>query len=244
METDRTRVIAGKLFEYVKSPSLRHIRDPQSIQRLAQEILKAVDRAGSVWEKWDGAREKVAKAAGPCWIPKEDLSEFLNRLPGPPLTSTDVVERQRAFYAEPYASYPNDELQAGCLAIYEAEKAQGTELTAIIGALQTYIELEEERLRNEQQIRYRRSQETERIRLQQRFLAGADSGWTKIENSKAFYCRRNGRAFRIAPTKDKRWILYRINDVADEGISLGTYQGRREATKALEKIAYEQEPRW
>ena len=57
-----------------------------------------------------------------------------------------MVQRLRAFYEEPYSSYPNEELKAGCLALYEAEKAQGTELPAIIGALQEYIELEEERL--------------------------------------------------------------------------------------------------
>jgi hypothetical protein len=37
-------------------------------------------------------------------------------------------------------------LKAGCLTLYEAENAQGTELPAIIGVLQERIELEEERL--------------------------------------------------------------------------------------------------
>lgn len=244
MGHDRINAIASKLFDYLKSPSLRHIRDPHSIQKLAKEILQAVDRASSVWGKWEGAREEVAKAAGPCWVPTEDLREFLNLLPGPPLTSTDVVQRLRAFYEERYGSYPNDELKAGCLAIYEAEKAQGTELPAIIGALQEHIDLEEERLRNEQEATYRRNQEAERIRLQQRFFAGADCGWTQIEKSEAFYCRRNGRAFRIERRKDRRWNLYRIGSVDDVGALLGTYQGRREAGKALEKIAYESEPHW
>jgi hypothetical protein len=54
----------------------------------------------------------------------------------------------------------------------------------------------------------------------------------------SFYCRRNGRAFRIVLSKHKRWTLHRIEDISDEGIVLGTYQGRREANKALEKIAY------
>ena len=46
-----------------------------------------------------------------------------------------------AFNVEPYSTYPNEELKAGCLALYGTEKAQGTELTAIIGALQEHIEL-------------------------------------------------------------------------------------------------------
>jgi hypothetical protein len=244
MENDRLYAVATKLVEYVKSPSLRHIRDPHGLQKLAKEIVQAVDRASSIWEKWEKPREELAKAAGPCWIPTEDLQAFLNRLPGPVLTRTDVVQRLRAFNEEPWSSYPNEDLKAGCLALYEAEKAQGTELPAIIGALQEYIELEEERLRRAQEETYRRRMEEERIRLQQRFLAGADCGWTQIEKSEEFYCRRNGLAFRIARAKDKRLQLYRIANLEDPGVLLGTYQGRREASKALEQIAYEPEPRW
>jgi hypothetical protein len=44
--------------------------------------------------------------------------------------------------------------------------------------------------------------------------------------------------------KDKRWNLYRIVNLEDAGVLLGTYQGRREASKALEQIAYEPEPHW
>jgi hypothetical protein len=120
------------------------------------------------------------------------------------------------------------------LAFYESEKAQGTELPAIIGALQEYIDLEEERLRREQEETYRRNQEEERLRRQQRFLAGADCGWTQIDKSEVFYCRHNGRAFRITRAKDKRWNLYRIKTLEDAGALLGTYQGRREASNALD----------
>lgn len=91
-------------------------------------------------------------------------------------------------------SHANEELKAGCLAVYEAEKAQGAELPAIIGTLQEHIELEEERLSRQREETYRPNQEEERIRLQQRVLAGADCGWTQIEKSEAFYCRRNRRA--------------------------------------------------
>lgn len=155
-----------------------------------------------------------------------------------------MVQRLRAFHEEPYSSYPNEELKAGCLALYETEKTQGTDLPAIVGALQEHIELEEERLRREQEETYRRTQEDDRIRRQQRFLAGADCGWTQIEKSEVFYCRRNGRAFRTQRANDKRWNLYRITNLEDAGILLGTYLGRREASTALEKIAYEPEPHW
>ncbi len=242
MSNDRIYAVTSELFDYVKSPSLRHIRDPHSIHRLAKSIVQSLDRASSVWRKWEGSREEFAKAASCCWIPTEDLLTFLNRLPGPVLTRTDVVQRLRAFWEEPWAAYPNEELKSGCLVLYESEKAQGTELPAIVGALQEHIELEEERLRREQAENYQRYKETERLRLQQRFLSGADCGWTPIEEFDDLFCRRNGRAFRIARRKDKRWKLYRVASVADAGVLLGSYQGRREANKALEQIAYQPEP--
>lgn len=185
---------------------------------------------------------QVAQAAAPCWIPVEDLQAFLNTLPGPPLTKTDVEQRLRAIWEEPHANYPKDELKEGCAALYHSEKAGATEMCAIIGALQQHIESEEDRLRHEQEQNYRRWREEERVKLEQRFLSGPDCGWTQIEKSEALYCRRNGRAFRIAQGKDKRWTLCRVEEVGDEGDLLGTYQGRGDANKALKKIAYAPEP--
>lgn len=244
MDHDRLYAVTAKLTDYVKSPSLRHLRDPHNLHKLAKDIVQAIDRAGSIWTKWEGRREDVAKAAAPCWIPIEDLLAFLNTLPGPALTLTDVKQRLRALWEEPYSHYPNDELQAGCLAIYQAEKAAGTEMSAIIGALQEHLEQEEERLRRERDERYRQQREEERVRLEQRFLSGADCGWTPVDRSKALYSRHNGRAFRIEQDKDKRWKLYRIASVEDKGVLLGTYLGRGDANKVLQKLAYEPEPRW
>jgi hypothetical protein len=74
-----------------------------------------------------------------------------------------------------------------------------------------------DRLRREQEETYRRNREEERIRLEQKFLSGADCGWTSVKGSVDLYCRRNGRAFRIARGKDKRWKLYRITRLEDAG---------------------------
>jgi hypothetical protein len=117
-------------------------------------------------------------------------------------------------------------------------------MPAIIGALREHIEVEEDRLRCEREETYRRNREAERIRLEERFLSGADSGWTPVKGSADFYCRRNGRTFRIARGKDKRWRLYRINSLEDAGELLGTYQGRGDANKAIQQIAYQPERRW
>jgi hypothetical protein len=52
-----------------------------------------------------GPRETLLKSAAGCWIPVEALQEFLNGMPGPALTKTDVAQRLRAFEDEGY-SYP------------------------------------------------------------------------------------------------------------------------------------------
>ncbi|MGY4474519.1 hypothetical protein [Bradyrhizobium sp. USDA 3364] len=49
--------------------------------------------------------------------------------------------------SEDYFSCPKEELQPACLAIYDREKAKGTELPAIIRLLRDHVEREEERLR-------------------------------------------------------------------------------------------------
>jgi hypothetical protein len=242
MDADRQYAVASLLFEYVKSPSLRHLRDAHCIHKLAREIVTALDRGTSAWKKWGPDREEVAKAAVSCWIPVEDLLAFLDTLPGPSLTKTDVEQRLRAISEEPYTTYPKDEVKDGCLALYQSEKARGTEIRAIIGALQEYVDREEDRLRREQQERYQRSKEEERLKLEQRFVSGADCGWTPIGTSDGFYCRRNGRAFRVTQGKDSRWTLVRVKDSSDKGKMLGTYQGRREASAALKTIAYAPEP--
>lgn len=59
----------------------------------------------------------------------------------------------------------------------------GTEMRAVIGALQEYVDREEDRLRREQQERYPRAKEEERLKLEQRFVSGADCGWTPISTS-------------------------------------------------------------
>jgi hypothetical protein len=242
---ERQSDVRRLLFRYLDSPSLRHLRDPKQIDRLAEEIMSAVDRTSPVWEKWDAARGELLKASARTWIPIEDLAAFLNRLPGPRLTQTDVAQRLRAFQEEPYAHlYPDERVKEACLAVYAAEREAGTELPAIIGALQEFAEEEEQRLDKEQQDRWRRQQEADRLALQHRFLSGADCKWTALEGSKAIFMRKNGRAFRLSPTKDKRWDLHRIEEPADKGEIVGTYATRGAANKVIDKVAYEPEPRW
>lgn len=90
-EDERIWAVREILSDYVKSPSLRHIRDPHALSKLAREIVRCIDRSNDIWRKWDGQRELLLKSALGCWIPVEDLRAFLNRMPGPELTTTDVA---------------------------------------------------------------------------------------------------------------------------------------------------------
>jgi hypothetical protein len=245
VDDERVWAVKELLFEYMKSPSLRHIRDPYSVSKLAQEIVRRIDRGNSVWRKWDGQREALLKSAVTCWIPVEDMRDFLNQMSGPRLTTTDVAQRLKTFEEEDHA-YANDGLKAGCLALYEKEKGEGTELPAIIGLLRDHVEREEERLHTEQQERYQQSREQDRIAREQRLLSGADCTWTQLQKSAHWFCRANGRTYRLSPTKDKMWTLHRLNTVAEdeEGIVIGRYRQRADATKVIKEVAYKPEPRW
>jgi hypothetical protein len=67
----------------------------------------------------DGSK---TRSTGSCWIRAKHLADISNRLPRPGLTHTDVVQRLRAFWEEPWATYPNEELLAGCRPLYKIEK--------------------------------------------------------------------------------------------------------------------------
>jgi hypothetical protein len=241
----RVDVIRDLLTDYVKSPSLRHIRDPYSLNKLTTEIIRKLDRGNPIWRKWNEPREAILLSAIKCWVPIDDLRDYLNEIDGPRLTGTDVAQRLREFQEQPFAEYPKEDLQQGCLILFEKEKAAGTELPAIIGALQEYVEREEQRLYDENQARWRARVAEEQEALEQRLLSGADCKWTPLKKSPELYCRMNGRTFRLSPTKDKMWNLHRIQSVADsDGALMGKYRTRGDVTKALKQIAYQPEPRW
>ena len=230
------------IFDYVRSPSLRHIRDPYSVDRLATDILKCLTARNPVWTKWSPQREALVEAASLCWIPVTPFREYLNAMEGPPLTNTDVAQRMRAFHEEAYHAYPNPDLQADCVALFEAETAQGTEMPAIIGALQEFVEDQEQRLLEARQLKWRKRAEDERQALERQFLSGADCKWTPVSGAPGVYCRMNGRAFQALQGKDKVWVVFRIKDVGEtSGQQIGRYKNRGDATKVLTKMAYEPE---
>jgi len=64
------------------------------------------------------------KMAIGCWIPLEDLRGFLNAMPGPELTPTDVAQRTREFSGEGFDE-PNAVLKDGRLGILRRGESSG-----------------------------------------------------------------------------------------------------------------------
>ena len=124
MEQDpRIPAIQNLIEDFVKSPSLRHLKDPHSISRLARSIVRHISGSSSIWIKWTPQREQLVKSATECWVPVEDLRDHLNKMDGLALTSTDVEQRLKAFREEPYARYPNETLQQVRLALSSRESS-------------------------------------------------------------------------------------------------------------------------
>jgi stringent starvation protein B len=245
VEDDRLRIVKGLLFDHICSSSQRHARDGWAIYLLAKEIVEKLDHRPGIWRKWNEPREALLKSATHCWIPIEALREYLNGMPGPDLTRMDVAQRLRAFQEEPYGDPLNEDLKADCLAIFEREHAEGTELPAIIGAAQEWVDQEEVRRWEEREAERQKQLEDERIELEQRFLSGADCKWTPLNNSTEVYCRKNGRTYRLSRNGDKTLELRRIKTVEDQqGLLIGAYKSRANATKVIAETAYSPEPRW
>lgn len=241
---DRKSMIYRLLADYVRSPSLRHLRDDRSLHKIANEIVQNLDQRSAVWKKWEGKRNAVLKSALECWIPKVDLLAFLNGLPGPQLTMTDLEQRMKHLIEVESIGYPEPKLEPECLAIYNAEVEAGTEMAAIIGRLSDYTLNQFERLRKEEQEEERLRLEEARLERERRLLSYADCPWTQIKGSKFAYCRKNGRVFQLKPNTDKSWTMYRVQEVDDltKGEMIGRYRSRGDASKVVAKAAFEPEP--
>lgn len=237
----RHSIILPLLSEYVSSPSLRHLRDQRALAKLSFEITAALDRDGAVWRKWEGPRDIVLSSALDCWIPKTDLLAFLNSLPGPHLTMTDLEQRMRHLIEVEYIASPEPKLKDECLEIYQAEIAAGTEMPAIVGRISDYVGDQWQRLWEEQRAEKAQRLEGARQKREQRLLSYADCPWTQIRGSKFFYCRKNGRVFQLKPNNDKSWNMYRVPSVDDtaQGVMIGRYRSRADANTVLAKAAFE-----
>lgn len=232
-------VVKEVLLDYVKYPTLKTLRSPSAIDAVAREIVKRLDRHYSMWGKWDEERSELLRIAMRCWIPVEDLTNFMNGMRGTKLTTTDVTQRLEAMLIECPYDDRNEEFKEGCLAIYEEEKALGTELTAIVWRIRDYVDEEEGRLFSERQEYWKRQNEEKRIAREQTLLSGVDCSWTKMRGSRVLFCRKSGKLFRLTPTEKKTLKLFRVETTGldEKGTLLGEYQRQGQASKAVAQIA-------
>jgi len=240
MSSDQVLALKKLILDHVSSPSLRHIRDPIVIHRLAEGFVANFDRHHPLWQKWGEQREQLLRVAAHSFVPLADLADRLNDLSGPKLTRTDVQQRLNALLEEPYFSYPSEHLRDGCLEFYEAQKAKGTEFTAIVYALRDYVDEEEDRLRREWQDELSRRKEEEKVAARKRLRSDTDCTWTALEDgSKSVYARMNGRLFRLTVTDGGFHVLERLESFDDSKPEwIGRYRYRRDATKVLKEVAY------
>ena len=71
-DDNRDYRICTLVSEYVRSPSLRHLRDLHPLHRLAGDIVKEVASPNPIWTKWSRDCETVARPAACCSIPPEE----------------------------------------------------------------------------------------------------------------------------------------------------------------------------
>ncbi|MFY7854486.1 MAG: hypothetical protein ACOVQ6_22225 [Brevundimonas sp.] len=240
---DDAHEINRLIIEHVRSPSPRHIRDKDAVAALTRRIIEAVRRPPGLWTKWSALREDLIKTAALTWIPAEDLRSVLNSFPGPILTLTDVTQRLSAIHEEE-GHWPDEAFRADCLELYRREREAGTEMIAIAGAIREFVEEATRQRREHLDREFKQRREAEKQALEARFLAGADCGWTPIRGSVDVFTRKNGRAYRLSPTRDRRWDMFRIDSAEDAGKRVGTYRTRGDASRALTQLAYQPEPRW
>jgi hypothetical protein len=90
-EDERIWAMKEILSDYVKSPSLRHIRDPHSLTTLVQDFVKRINQGNSIWRKWNGQREVVQ--TGP-FRPQADPCDIIwNARKAPPSRARKPVPR-------------------------------------------------------------------------------------------------------------------------------------------------------
>jgi hypothetical protein len=113
----------------------------------------------------------------------------------------------------------------------------------VIGVISDHLEAEQERLDRERKASRRSLKQQQQQDAEERLLSGADCKWTQLRGDKRWHCRRNERTYRLVATSDRKWDLYYVDDAVSEeqGWHVGQYGIRGDATKAVERMAYQRE---
>ena len=90
--------------------------------------------------KWQGKRRGVAPRGGRVLDPIKNLRRLLNSLRGPKLTVTDIAQRLERSTCSPMAVVRASGYGWAALSFTSAKSPEGTEVPAVIGALQVFVE--------------------------------------------------------------------------------------------------------
>lgn len=227
--------VAHLIMRRVADGSLNSVAN---VRYLAHEIVRNLDGEHTLWTKWSADRTKLLDRAQNCWIPVEGLQEALNTLPGAALTVTDIEQRLKELWKTTFGNSPREELQEDCLRIYASERAQGTEFTAIVGAIGDFLQEVEHREAHENYERAEARREAARIAEQQRLLSGVDCDWTTLGTSVDLFLRRKGRLFRLTKIEPLEWELSEVPslDRGEDAKVLGRFRGRGLARTAIYEL--------
>lgn len=218
MSDDRRIEIVAKILadKYYQA----HFNAPHSMARI---ILAALDERALV-AKWEGARQKFLEEhdVSECWIPQQDVVDYLNKLPGKPVTVADL----RAFLVEVYEYHnkPDHDDQVDCLRVYSREKEAGTDLSGIVKAIQDEVltpayEKEAEEHEREKQARDEALVESgSEFGFINRFTTGLETPVGKYGyRAKDWYGRFGGQLYRLVHVGNKQYRLLSIKKLGDEG---------------------------
>jgi hypothetical protein len=183
---------------------------------MARIIVKALDQRADVTQR-EVERENLLEEAEECWIPRDDLLEALNALPGAPLTMGDLKAKMKNIGQYHPTSF-NDgdpDLQADCLRVYRREKKAGTAFRAILGAILDEV-LSPAWQRKFDKERAARAAKRERL-MQSHLQSGKDFGLTYgLDKSGSAYMQHTGQLYRITRLAAKSFALFRVRNIGDK----------------------------
>jgi hypothetical protein len=192
-------------------------------QAMAEDIVAALDeRAFNT--KWEGPREKALKDVVECWIPHKDLLEYLNTLPGAPLTLADLRAKLRAKLRDSETE-GDPKLQADCLRVFKREQRAGTDFPAIVSTIGEEVLGPDYDRRREQEDARKTAQRSALV------ASGRDFGFVANldPNSADLYSRQAGQLYRLHRVATNQHALFRVGSVGETGTPANPHIFRRPA---------------
>jgi hypothetical protein len=188
---------------------------------VAQRIIRELDRRTST--KWNEPRVALLKSAQECWIPHDELLNWLNALAGESLTVTDLGARMADMSPGPYSYRFADgepDNRADCIRVYHREKSAGTAIDAMLQTIHDEVVWPNKEKACEQASQNRLEN------LRQVVASGKDCGFFKgLDDARKldWHGRRGGQLYRLSRS-GAVYELFAVDALGDEGKRTDPYQ--------------------